>query len=102
MLLVFEEYTQAERSTSANYGGTGLGLPISKKFAELMGGDVTVTSKEDEGSVFSIIVPRECTEYEDEVEKGLINLDSDQNIVVLVDDDTAMHGLINSYAVNYW
>ena len=91
---VFEEYTQAERSTSANYGGTGLGLPISKKFAELMGGDVTVTSKEGEGSVFSIIVPRECTEYEDEVEKGLINLDSDQNIVVLVDDDTAMHGLI--------
>ena len=91
---VFEEYTQAERSTSANYGGTGLGLPISKKFAELMGGDVTVTSKEGEGSVFSIIVPRECAEYEDEVEKGLINLDSDQNIVVLVDDDTAMHGLI--------
>ena len=91
---VFEEYTQAERSTSANYGGTGLGLPISKKFAELMGGDVTVTSKEGEGSVFSIIVPRECTEYEDEVQKGLKNHESHQNIVVLVDDDTAMHGLI--------
>ena len=91
---VFEEYTQAERSTSANYGGTGLGLPISKKFAELMGGDVTVTSEEGVGSVFSIIVPRECPEYEDEVDQGLINIDSDENLVVLVDDDTAMHGLI--------
>ncbi len=91
---VFEEYTQAERSTSANYGGTGLGLPISKKFAELMGGDVKVTSEEGVGSVFSIIVPRECPEYEDEVDQGLINIDSDENLVVLVDDDTAMHGLI--------
>ena len=75
---VFEEYTQAERSTSANYGGTGLGLPISKKFAELMGGDVTVTSEEGVGSVFSIIVPRECPEYGDEVDQGLINIDSDE------------------------
>ena len=40
---VFEEYEQAERSTSATHGGTGLGLPISKRFAELMGGGVTVS-----------------------------------------------------------
>ena len=92
---VFEEYTQAERSTSANYGGTGLGLPISKKFAEMMGGDVVVTSEEGKGSVFTLSVPRECPEYnEDEVDSNVINLDADDNLVVLVDDDVAMHDLI--------
>ena len=92
---VFEEYTQAERSTSANYGGTGLGLPISKKFAEIMGGDVIVTSEEGVGSVFTMSVPRECPEYnEDEVEGNVINLDDQDNLVVLVDDDVAMHDLI--------
>jgi len=92
---VFEEYTQAERSTSANYGGTGLGLPISKKFAEMMGGDVTVTSEEGVGSVFTMSVPRECPEYnEDEIEGNVINLDDQDNLVVLVDDDVAMHDLI--------
>ena len=92
---VFEEYTQAERSTSANYGGTGLGLPISKKFAEMMGGDVVVTSEEGVGSVFTMSVPRECPEYnEDDVDGSVINLDDQDNLVVLVDDDVAMHDLI--------
>ncbi len=92
---VFEEYTQAERSTSANYGGTGLGLPISKKFAEMMGGDVVVTSEEGVGSTFTMSVPREYPEYtEDEVDANVINLDDQDNLVVLVDDDVAMHDLI--------
>ena len=92
---VFEEYTQAERSTSANHGGTGLGLPISKKFAEMMGGDVVLTSEEGVGSVFTLSVPRECAEYnEDDVDSNVINLDADDNLVVLVDDDVAMHDLI--------
>ena len=92
---VFEEYTQAERSTAANYGGTGLGLPISKKFAVLMGGDVKVTSIEGTGSTFILSVPRECPEYnEDDVDSNVINLDDQNNLVVLVDDDVAMHDLI--------
>ena len=92
---VFEEYTQAERSTSANHGGTGLGLPISKKFAEMMGGEVVLTSEEGVGSVFTLSVPRECPEYnEDDVDSNVINLDSEDNLVVLVDDDVAMHDLI--------
>ena len=54
---VFEEFTQAESSTSKNYGGTGLGLPISKKMTEMMGGNMIVESKEGKGTTFSIIIP---------------------------------------------
>ena len=54
---VFEEFTQAESSTSKDYGGTGLGLPISKKMTEMMGGNMIVESKEGKGTTFSIIIP---------------------------------------------
>jgi signal transduction histidine kinase len=54
---VFEEFTQADTSTSKDYGGTGLGLPISKKMTEMMGGKMDVDSKEGEGTTFSITIP---------------------------------------------
>ena len=54
---VFEEFTQAETSTSKKYGGTGLGLPISKKMTELMGGHMEVKSEKGKGTTFSIIIP---------------------------------------------
>jgi len=54
---VFEEFTQAETSTSKKYGGTGLGLPISKKMTELMRGYMEVKSKKGKGTTFSIIIP---------------------------------------------
>ena len=57
MSKVFEEFTQAESSTSKDYGGTGLGLPISKKMTEMMGGKMEVYSKEGKGTTFSIIIP---------------------------------------------
>tara|TARA_B100000686_G_scaffold33777_1_gene35389 strand:+ start:2148 stop:3473 length:1326 start_codon:yes stop_codon:yes gene_type:complete len=54
---VFEEFTQAESSTSKDYGGTGLGLPISKKMTEMMGGIMEVESEEGRGTTFSITIP---------------------------------------------
>ena len=54
---VFEEFTQAETSISRDYGGTGLGLPISKNMTELMGGKMDVESVEGEGTTFSITIP---------------------------------------------
>jgi signal transduction histidine kinase/DNA-binding response OmpR family regulator len=55
--LVFEEFVQAEDHTSRSYGGTGLGLPITRRFCRMMGGDVGVTSTVGKGSTFTIALP---------------------------------------------
>ncbi len=54
---VFEEFSQADNSTTRNYGGTGLGLSISKRFCQMLGGDLTVSSQPGVGSTFSIRLP---------------------------------------------
>jgi signal transduction histidine kinase len=56
---IFEEFQQAEKSTSSKYGGTGLGLAIVKKFTNLMGGDIMVESEVGKGSKFTITMPLE-------------------------------------------
>jgi len=56
---VFEEFSQADSSTTRDYGGTGLGLTISRRFCQMLGGDMTVTSQPGEGSTFSIRLPAE-------------------------------------------
>ncbi|SJM95385.1 ATP-binding protein [Crenothrix polyspora] len=54
---VFDAFTQADSSTTRRYGGTGLGLTITKKFCEIMGGKMSVDSKTGIGSTFTIWLP---------------------------------------------
>ncbi|MBE9186127.1 MASE1 domain-containing protein [Microcoleus sp. LEGE 07076] len=54
---IFDPFTQADSSTTKKYGGTGLGLTITKKFCEMMGGDITAFSELEKGSTFTIRLP---------------------------------------------
>src|SRR5262249_26509719 len=51
---LFQDFTQADSLTARRYGGTGLGLALSRKLARMMGGDVTVASELGKGSVFTV------------------------------------------------
>ena len=61
MKKLFSEFTQLDPSSTRKYEGTGLGLAISRRFCRMMGGDISVTSKLNEGSTFSIHLPVNVT-----------------------------------------
>src|SRR5262249_49616958 len=55
---LFQAFTQADASTARKYGGTGLGLVLSRNFCRLLGGDIEVRSELGKGSVFTVRLPR--------------------------------------------
>ena len=59
---LFQAFSQADASTTRKYGGTGLGLALTRRFCQMMGGDVTVTSELGQGSTFSLQLPAEVPE----------------------------------------
>ncbi len=57
LLKIFNSFEQADSSTTRKYGGTGLGLHISRSLVQLMGGEITVESEENTGSIFRCVIP---------------------------------------------
>jgi signal transduction histidine kinase/CheY-like chemotaxis protein len=59
---LFEEFTQADNSATRKFGGTGLGLTISKRLAQLLGGDIQATSELGKGSSFTLFLPQDYSQ----------------------------------------
>lgn len=101
---VFSEFTQADSSTTRKYGGTGLGLPISRHFVEIMGGDISVTSTLGEGSIFTAkilthVKPKveldvDIAVTEARVSTQEMNIVEGDITVLVIDDDITVHELL--------
>ncbi|MCA9520935.1 MAG: response regulator [Myxococcales bacterium] len=106
---IFQAFTQADSSTTKKYGGTGLGLTISKRFCELLGGSLTVSSARGEGSTFTVRLPLRSKlptrePFVDDVGRGLAPLEATEIAmrpvdgkpftVLVVDDDPQVRDVL--------
>lgn len=89
---LFRSFSQADISTTRRYGGTGLGLAISKNLAQLMGGDISVTSVVDKGSRFTVTLPLDIVAAPDEEQQSnVIANEQNHSLKILVVDDLSMN-----------
>jgi signal transduction histidine kinase/CheY-like chemotaxis protein len=89
--VIFEEFGQVTHAMQSRVKGTGLGLPLSKRLAELLGGSIAVQSSPGQGSVFSVTVPRvhRAAEAVEAVAEEEWAIDPNRVPVLVVDDDLA-------------
>src|SRR5262249_54813608 len=101
---LFQEFSQADSSTTRKYGGTGLGLAISRHFCRLMGGDITVTSTPGAGSTFTVHLPRVVQSPGVDLTKGRaevalqpvhpIDEETEEPLILVIDDDVTVRDLV--------
>jgi PAS domain S-box-containing protein len=95
---IFEDFTQADSSTTRKYGGTGLGLGISQRLVRQMGGDLTVTSTVGKGSTFRFEARFEMPAHK----QVLQHVEDFHGRRVLIIDDNATNRLILCQTLNGW
>jgi PAS domain S-box-containing protein len=97
---LFQPFTQADASTTRKYGGTGLGLTISKRFAEMLGGDIQVKSHYGLGSTFTVKLPAYNIKQEEVIAGSNLPDATDNKLgdtVLIIDDDPIVCELLQNY-----
>jgi signal transduction histidine kinase/DNA-binding response OmpR family regulator len=98
--LIFDAFSQADTSMSRRYGGTGLGLTISSRLVQLMGGRIWVESEPGRGSSFHFTAALEA--LPEELDAGVTEIDSLRGIRILVIDDNATNRRIQAETLARW
>jgi signal transduction histidine kinase/two-component SAPR family response regulator len=99
---LFQAFTQADASTTRKYGGTGLGPSISKRFCEMMGGEITVASEPGKGSTFCVRLPERVAEPGHKGDPRKAGHDATAGTtggatVLVIDDDPAVRDLMSQF-----
>ncbi|MBF0288979.1 MAG: response regulator [SAR324 cluster bacterium] len=93
---IFEPFEQQDETIVHHYGGTGLGLTITKTLTEILGGNISVISRPDHGSTFSVILPitESCRPEEEKQLSDLKDLSFSSDNLILVVDDNQMNQML--------
>ena len=98
--IIFEEFAQIENSLQKRVKGTGLGLPLSRKLAELLGGSVDVKSTVGVGSVFSLTVPTNYAGVSPGSDLEIPEIEAGKKLVLIVEDNPETAFVYSRYVVN--